>query len=244
MSLPEEETNAGAPGWVVTYADMMTLLLAFFVLLFSISEIKEEQGDTMVQSLRRCFGSEPAEAAAQSDSDPFRSLPLARLLSSGRTQRQERLQQGGKAGLLCVERPAAALVPPADVSVGEVVPFAENSAELSEAARRILQQLAGPLAATSQPVEIRGQVTPLAGTVPTPRRNPWDLAYARCRQTREYLVRLGIAPPRLRLLVEETAGPSGSGEGSPRVEVALRPTASAADSPQQARQSLRLAPAR
>ena len=37
------EAPAGAPDWMVTYGDMVTLLLTFFVLLLAMSEIKQDQ---------------------------------------------------------------------------------------------------------------------------------------------------------------------------------------------------------
>ena len=39
----EEEEEVGIPEWVVTFGDMMSLLLTFFIMLVSLSEIKEEE---------------------------------------------------------------------------------------------------------------------------------------------------------------------------------------------------------
>ena len=39
----QEEAAAGAPAWMATYGDMVTLLLCFFVLLFSMSSINQEK---------------------------------------------------------------------------------------------------------------------------------------------------------------------------------------------------------
>ena len=39
----QEESKAGAPEWMVTYGDMVTLLLCFFVLLFALSTIDVEK---------------------------------------------------------------------------------------------------------------------------------------------------------------------------------------------------------
>ena len=38
---PEPEQEAGAPEWMVTFSDCMTLLLTFFVLLLSFSSFDE-----------------------------------------------------------------------------------------------------------------------------------------------------------------------------------------------------------
>jgi len=44
------------PGWVVTYGDMMSLLLCFFVLLLSFSTISEEAFNKAFMSLQGAFG--------------------------------------------------------------------------------------------------------------------------------------------------------------------------------------------
>ena len=56
-----EEEQAGIPEWVVTFGDMMSLLLTFFIMLASLSEIKAEQRyQAMAESIRRRFGHETA----------------------------------------------------------------------------------------------------------------------------------------------------------------------------------------
>lgn len=44
------------PGWMMTYADLMTLLLVFFVLLFSISTVKKEQFASTIRSFQLAIG--------------------------------------------------------------------------------------------------------------------------------------------------------------------------------------------
>ena len=39
LEVSVDEVEEGAPTWVTTFADLMSLLLTFFVMLFSISEI-------------------------------------------------------------------------------------------------------------------------------------------------------------------------------------------------------------
>ena len=57
MAMQEEESGGGIPEWVVTFGDMMSLLLTFFIMLVSLSEIKqEEKYQAMVDSFRRQFG--------------------------------------------------------------------------------------------------------------------------------------------------------------------------------------------
>jgi chemotaxis protein MotB len=46
----------GAPAWMTTYSDMVTLLLTFFVLLLSMAEMDKVKFDQAVGSLRGAFG--------------------------------------------------------------------------------------------------------------------------------------------------------------------------------------------
>ncbi|MFC4258413.1 MotB family protein [Marinobacter lacisalsi] len=53
--LPEEETP-GIPAWVVTFADLMSLLMCFFVLLLSFSEIDAMKFKQIAQEMSKAFG--------------------------------------------------------------------------------------------------------------------------------------------------------------------------------------------
>jgi chemotaxis protein MotB len=55
---PAEE---GAPTWTVTFGDMMSLLLTFFILLFSMSELEVEKFLLASQSLREAMGGTSTE---------------------------------------------------------------------------------------------------------------------------------------------------------------------------------------
>jgi len=51
----QEECEEGAPGWMTTFGDMMTLLLTFFVLLVSMSVIREEEFEAAKKSIKEVF---------------------------------------------------------------------------------------------------------------------------------------------------------------------------------------------
>jgi chemotaxis protein MotB len=65
---PVEE---GAPSWTVTFGDMMSLLLTFFILLFSMSELKMDRFLLAAQSLREAMGGTATETMV----DPTGLMP-------------------------------------------------------------------------------------------------------------------------------------------------------------------------
>ena len=53
---PCEECEAGAPAWLATFADLMSLLMCFFVLLLSFSEIDLQKYKQVAGSMQMAFG--------------------------------------------------------------------------------------------------------------------------------------------------------------------------------------------
>jgi chemotaxis protein MotB len=51
----KEEQEEGCPGWMLTYGDMMSLLLTFFVLLVSMSVIREDKFEAARLSIQEAF---------------------------------------------------------------------------------------------------------------------------------------------------------------------------------------------
>ncbi|MDJ0652733.1 MAG: MotB family protein [Xanthomonadales bacterium] len=52
----EEEGGSGAPAWMATFADLMSLLMCFFVLLLSFSEIEAKKYKQVAGSMEKAFG--------------------------------------------------------------------------------------------------------------------------------------------------------------------------------------------
>ena len=53
---PAEEVKEGLPGWVMTFADLMSLLMCFFVLLLAFSEMDVSRYKEMAGSMKNAFG--------------------------------------------------------------------------------------------------------------------------------------------------------------------------------------------
>lgn len=73
----EEDPPPGVPEWIVTYGDMMSLLLTFFIMLVSLSEIAAEQKYMqMVEALDKYLGYDTAHLEPPGDSHPANSPVL------------------------------------------------------------------------------------------------------------------------------------------------------------------------
>lgn len=54
--MEEEESGPGIPAWVMTFADLMSLLMCFFVLLLSFSEIDAQKFKQIAGEMSKAFG--------------------------------------------------------------------------------------------------------------------------------------------------------------------------------------------
>ena len=84
MPKKEEESSGGAPEWMCTFSDMMSLLLCFFVLLFSMSTIEKKKMVQAVGSLRAAFGGLPAPYIVETIQDKHTPPELSRPAQSQR----------------------------------------------------------------------------------------------------------------------------------------------------------------
>lgn len=65
----EDPPAAGAPAWMATFADLMNLLLCFFVLLFSMSSVDEAKASALLDSLASTFSVLPAGGSSIFDGE-------------------------------------------------------------------------------------------------------------------------------------------------------------------------------
>lgn len=226
----DEERSAGAPGWTVTFADLMCLLLCMFVLLFSMGRLEvkkfEAMSEVFQQTFRRKgpptdrvsggtvglnsrFGKASGHVARQSD-DP----------DSTRSRQKTPPTQGER---LTTLRPGESF------DVGTAILFDETSVEISESNRQVLSGLAqDELRGKMNLIEVRGHAT-ARPDANSRYKDAWELAFARCYRTMQYLVDVqGIERRRIRLSVAgsnepwEAAKHQTSARDS-RVEVMLLP---------------------
>jgi chemotaxis protein MotB len=184
--------DAGAPSWFVTYADLMSILLTFFIMLAAMSELKSEHRvNQAVDSLHKQFGSDDASIGEGAENRRFGS------------RRNDGLGAPPTLNNVRADRTAP---------IGERVYFDELSATLEEAQRAKLRQIQEQFQGKLQRIEVRGHTTRRPLSEGTPYRDHWDLAFARCRVVAEELAALGIDPRRIRLGVSAGNEPAAPGD--------------------------------
>jgi len=180
MNLPVDEAPPAAmPEWMLTYGDLMSLLLTFFIMLYSMTELKTDGRVVQaVEAMQRQFGKEPADEAADDGRRGARTkTPLGTFASSRNTG------------------------PSRTAAIGGSMLFSETSAELSATEREHLSALVERLQGKSQRIEIRGHTTRRPTAEADGFDDHWQLAFARCREVERFLTAAGIDSRRLRLSV-------------------------------------------
>jgi len=209
------------PEWVVTFGDMMSLLLTFFIMLVSMSEIKQEDKfQALVDSMREQFGyAKTVESTAPGDTKP-RSSEFSVLSTMGRAKKKNTAKGGVPEKAPHGEEPTVRIVRPGQTTaVGSVIFFSLASAELDQAAMKDLDLTAVQLLGKPQKIEIRGHCTAEFTARTAGTDMGMSLAYQRSSTVMQYLIEKHNFPPnRFRL---STAGDSepvavGDAEGARR----------------------------
>jgi chemotaxis protein MotB len=211
--------NAAPPAtdqrWLLTYGDLVTLLMAFFVMLFAISSVEQEKFEAFLSGLDQ-FGNpgkdpigEVAPRAPVAPPIPVQASPAdpAALAPSLQQLGQQLLDAVAAAG-----HPGAIEITEDDRGLGvsietDRVLFAVGSAQITPQGAQIIAAMAPPLAGIGNEILLEGH----ADTTPLDRGGytNWNLSTDRAVAVVNALVdRHGVAPHRL------TA--SGFGEFRPR----------------------------
>lgn len=203
----EENSGGGIPEWVVTFGDMMSLLLTFFIMLVSLSEMKqEEKFQAMMESIRSQLGHTSVTATIAPGPVKPRNSHFNAIANLGRSKRLDLMKGGDRTKAPVGENKTVRIVRPGDRTArGATVSFAEGSAELTPDAAIVLRELAPDFLGKPQLIEILGHTSrrPLDST--SHFQDHWDLSAARCRAVMRFLIdEIGIEPIRLRA---KQAGP-------------------------------------
>jgi len=181
----------GAPGWLVTYGDMMSLLLCFFVLLLSFSTISEEDFNQAMGSLQGALGVLPRFSGVL-ESMQIQSRQARNKMEEAARRLRRQLQVVGKEQDVKIEYDALGGL---KISLPSAVLFDSGSATLRPEAYPVLQDVAEVLGDMPDTfIEVRGH-TDTATLINAVRfRDNYDLSYFRADAVARQLNLFGAVP--------------------------------------------------
>jgi len=214
--LEEPESKGGAPEWMVTFADLMSLLLTFFVLLLSFSNMEIVKFRTMAGSVRNALG-------LKSEFD-LSDIPKGNELLPHEDPKEG---EGGPADRELEVRLTEALEDAGLEDSGEVrvddrgvilrlsgdLLFDSGESELKPAAFSFLDRLAGLLMSEQRSVDVGGHTDNVPISTPVYPSN-WELSAARAGQAVRYLVENGVRPGWLRAIGYAHTAPLASNDSA------------------------------
>ncbi len=198
MAAKKAEKSSGAPSWMVTYGDMMSLLLCFFVLLVAMSQIEQdEKFQEVMESIQKAFGHVGAIGTVPAMNPPKLSL-LKKLESIVVPKRIKQMGDTDDEGVEGKEFRITQVREGVKIDVGGRISFDRFSAVLKPEAEALLEQVAAKLRGHNTKIEIRGHATFEQLPRDSEYEDRMDLSYARARAAADALVRYGVRARRIR----------------------------------------------
>jgi len=130
----DDDGGGGAPAWMVTYGDMMSLLLTFFVLLLSFSTIHEEEFKKAMASLQGALGVLEFNRTVIQVPTATPEIPRPRPVRQVAARLARYIKVHGLSANMKVRRVAGGF----KITMQNPALFETGRAELTEEARRIL----------------------------------------------------------------------------------------------------------
>ena len=188
MGRHEPPPEEGAPLWMCTYGDLMSLLLCFFIMLFAISIIAEVKWEAFIetQEIRMGYSGQSSRenqanrTSASLSTTSEMSRRLAALVGSQPTP--------GKGGDFTNPQ---TILPDGSVVKGGLVHFEWGNDELTVEAKKDLEALLPTLSASSRKIMVKGYAAPTEAEKGGFDRD-FYLSYDRAINVKNYLISLGL----------------------------------------------------
>ncbi|MGD9843484.1 MAG: flagellar motor protein MotD [Steroidobacteraceae bacterium] len=231
----KHEEHVNHESWAIPYGDLVTLLLAFFVVMYAVSTVNETKYRAVSDSLSAAFAGTPhtlapiqigdnavaVDQAANAPLDPqgnpigqsVSQLAVPVVANAGGLSAMDRIVgevEANMAGLiqqdmLKVRRKDYGV----EIEISTDILFPSGSATLSPSATAVLQQLANTLTTLPNAVRVEGHTDnkPI-NTVAFP--SNWELSAARAAGVVHLFMQSGVAPSRMVVVGQGEFRPSAN----------------------------------
>jgi len=204
MPKRRKKQAAGAPEWMVTFGDMMALLLTFFILLQMFSELKREhEYQRVITAVQAAFGLKGGVGVMPTDDLPMKSMVEQLEELEVKSEEHTKISQGVDEGLDGPQMRVKSVREGVMFTVGGPSTFEPASAELTPDVRAELRKVAVMLKGRRNKVIVRGHAAAKHLAPDGPWRDLDHLSFARASAVARALVELGVEDRMLRI---EAAG--------------------------------------
>jgi chemotaxis protein MotB len=198
----------GGGAWKVAYADFVTAMMAFFLVMWIVAQNKpvkvavakyfsDPYGTSMQpgksSSMIALPGGAPLSIKGSTLGKPKSSSGKASSEPGKKSadEADQKSRSPGKAGIQAIHN--------GDRAVGTMVAFDEDAVELNERNRELIDELIPELLGKTFKIEVRGHASGRPVPQGSPYKDSWDLSFARSLGVMRYLVEKGVQPRRIRL---------------------------------------------
>src|SRR5687767_3162507 len=158
----------GGGAWKVAYADFVTAMMAFFLVMWIVAQ-SEQVKEAIAHHFSDPFAKESDEEGTAHQKPPKHPAP-ARITDHPEHEKEA----GGSHSVLLTTQGGDR------TSIGTVVHFADDSAQLDDEARRRLNEIAPLMIGKPQKIEVRGHSSRRPLPPGGPFTDHWQLSYQRC----------------------------------------------------------------
>ena len=189
----QKKPARGVPEWLVTFGDMMALLLCFFILLQMFSELKQDREyQRVITGIKEAFGYSGGIGVLPIDDPPVRSI-IEQLEQMAIKQYEETKTARSPVDSIEGAHVRVKKVREGTVfTIGGPAVFDEFSAEVKPAIRNDLKMLAVQLDGRNNKIIVRGHAHAKYLPTGSPWRDLTDLSYERARAVVAVLVEFGL----------------------------------------------------
>src|SRR5689334_21121384 len=205
-----EDEHDNHDRWLVSYADFITLLFAFFVVMYAISQVNEGKYRVLSDSLMQAFKPDPTASTTLLPQHtvpgvqlPFPQIRVNQIADAKRRAREQRLRTIAEqvlktlaplvdAGQVRVTQSARGIA----VEINASMLFKSAQATLEPESKRSLIAVGQVLAANNNPIEVEGHTDRESISTPQFPSN-WELSGARASSVVRLFIESGVGAQRL-----------------------------------------------
>ncbi len=203
---PTDDEEESGGDWIVTFSDLMSLLLTFFILLFSFSTVEQNKFKQLLESIKDALGVQQVPEAGTREGleaihlDSLKTEVAVDELGGMVQKEMEEIQSKVEEYILKNKLQGLVNVQIGDrgavITISDVVIFPQGEAEFNPEAYPILEKMVDLLKQFPYKVRVEGHTDNVPIHTEKYPSN-WELSTARAARIVRYFISRGIPPERL-----------------------------------------------